>query len=74
MREKRPLMARRPRRNHGMVFKARVALEAMKEQQTFVELGSAFPGASELDGLIPALESTHEFDKAPVGVIPLSPG
>jgi len=27
-------MARRPRRNDGSVFKARVALKAMNEQQT----------------------------------------
>jgi len=35
-------MTRRPRRNHGSEFKARVALEAMKEQQTLVELGRRF--------------------------------
>jgi hypothetical protein len=35
-------MAKRPRRNHGMVFKANVALEAMKQQQTIVELGQRF--------------------------------
>jgi len=32
-------MTRRPIRNHGSAFKARVAMEAMKEQQTLVELG-----------------------------------
>jgi len=35
-------MARRPRRNHGSAFKARVALEAIKEQQTLVELAQRF--------------------------------
>ncbi len=31
-------MARRPRRNHGAVYKAKVALEAQKEEQTVIEL------------------------------------
>lgn len=35
-------MARRPRRNHGSAFKAKVAIEALKEQQTLVELGQRF--------------------------------
>ena len=35
-------MAKRPRRNHGAVFKARVALEAIKEDQTLVELAERF--------------------------------
>ena len=30
-------MTKRPRRNHGAVFKAKVALEATKEEQTLVE-------------------------------------
>jgi transposase-like protein len=35
-------MAKRPRRNHSSAFKAKVALEAMKEDQTFVELAERF--------------------------------
>jgi len=35
-------MARRPRRNHAPAFKAKVALEAMKEEQTLVELSQKF--------------------------------
>ena len=35
-------MAKRPRRNHSAAFKARVALEAMKEGQTLVELAERF--------------------------------
>jgi len=35
-------MAKRPRRNHGPTFKAKVALEAIKEQQTLVELAERF--------------------------------
>jgi transposase len=33
---------KRPRRNHSAAFKARVALEAMKEGQTLVELAERF--------------------------------
>jgi transposase len=35
-------MARRPRRNHTAVFKAKVALEALEEDQTLVELSERF--------------------------------
>ena len=35
-------MAKRPRRNHSAAFKAKVALEAMKEDQTLVELAERF--------------------------------
>jgi transposase len=35
-------MSKRPRRNHSAAFKARVALEAMKEGQTLVELAERF--------------------------------
>ncbi len=35
-------MAKRPRRNHGAAFKAKVALEAIKEEQTLVELSERF--------------------------------
>lgn len=35
-------MSKRPRRNHGSTFKAKVALEAIKEQQTLVELAERF--------------------------------
>jgi len=35
-------MSRRPRRNHSAVFKAQVALEAVKEEQTLVELSERF--------------------------------
>jgi hypothetical protein len=31
-------MSKRPRRNHAPVFKAKVALEALKGEQTLVEL------------------------------------
>jgi transposase-like protein len=33
---------KRPRRNHGAAFKAKVALEAIKGEQTAVELGERF--------------------------------
>ncbi len=35
-------MIRRPRRNHGAAFKAKVALEAIKEEQTLVQLAERF--------------------------------
>jgi len=35
-------MARRPRRNHGAAFKAKVALEALKEDQTVIEIAERF--------------------------------
>jgi transposase-like protein len=35
-------MAKRPRRNHGAVFKAKVALEALKGDQTIMELAERF--------------------------------
>lgn len=35
-------MAKRPRRNHTAVFKARVALEAVKGEQTLMELSERF--------------------------------
>ncbi len=35
-------MTKRPRRNHTAVFKAKVALEAVKEGQTLVELSERF--------------------------------
>jgi transposase len=35
-------MSKRPRRNHSPAFKARVALEAMKEGHTLVELAERF--------------------------------
>jgi transposase len=35
-------MTRRPRRNHGAVFKAKVALEAIKGEQTLSELAERF--------------------------------
>ena len=35
-------MAKRPRRNHGSLFKAKVALEAIKGDQTLVELSERF--------------------------------
>jgi len=35
-------MAKRPRRNHGAAFKAKVALEALKGEQTLVELAERF--------------------------------
>ena len=35
-------MAKRPRRNHGTAFKAKVALEAIKGDQTLVELAERF--------------------------------
>jgi transposase len=36
------IMTKRTRRNHGAVFKAKVALEAIKGEQTLVELGARF--------------------------------
>ena len=35
-------MSRRPRRNHSPAFKARVALEALKEDATLAELARRF--------------------------------
>lgn len=35
-------MTKRPRRNHGAVFKAKVALEAIKGEETLVELAARF--------------------------------
>jgi transposase len=35
-------MTKRPRRNHSAVFKAKVALEALKGDQTLVELSERF--------------------------------
>ena len=35
-------MTKRPRRNHGAIFKAKVALEAIKGEQTLVELAERF--------------------------------
>jgi transposase-like protein len=40
--ERSDTMAKRPRRNHGAVFKAKVALEAIKGEQTLVELSERF--------------------------------
>jgi len=35
-------MAKRPRRNHGAAFKAKAALEAIKGEQTIIELAERF--------------------------------
>jgi len=35
-------MSKRPRRNHSAAFKAKVAVEALKEGQTLVELAERF--------------------------------
>jgi transposase len=35
-------MSKRPRRNHTSVFKAKVALEAVKAEQTLIELAERF--------------------------------
>ena len=35
-------MTKRPRRNHGTTFKAKVALEAIREEQTLIELAERF--------------------------------
>ena len=35
-------MSKRPRRNHAPAFKAKVALEALKEEQTLVELSHRY--------------------------------
>ena len=35
-------MAKRPRRNHGSAFKAKVALEAIKGEETTVQLAERF--------------------------------
>jgi transposase len=33
---------KRPRRNHGAAFKAKVAVEAIKAEQTIIELAERF--------------------------------
>ena len=35
-------MSKRPRRNHGAAFKAKVALEAVRGEQTLIELAERF--------------------------------
>jgi len=35
-------MAKRPRRNHGATFKAKVALEAIKGEETLIDLSQRF--------------------------------
>ena len=35
-------MTKRPRRNHGAAFKAKVALEAAREEQTIIEIAERF--------------------------------
>jgi transposase len=40
--KKEQLIMKRPRRNHSAAFKAKVALEALKEGQTLVELAERF--------------------------------
>lgn len=35
-------MSKRPRRNHSAAFKAKVAVEALKDEQTLVELAERF--------------------------------
>ncbi len=35
-------MSKRPRRNHSGVFKAKVALEAIKEEKTLIQLSEQF--------------------------------
>jgi len=35
-------MSKRPRRNHGAAFKAKVALEAMKGERTIIEIAERF--------------------------------
>jgi len=35
-------MTKRPRRNHGAAFKAKVALEALREEQTIIEIAERF--------------------------------
>jgi transposase-like protein len=35
-------MSKRPRRNHSAVFKAKVVLEAVKEEQTLIQLSERF--------------------------------
>ena len=35
-------MSRRPRRNHSSTFKAKVAIEALKEQKTLSQLASQY--------------------------------
>ena len=42
-------MSKRPRRNHAPAFKAKVALDALKGEQTLVETCRALPGSSEPD-------------------------
>jgi transposase len=42
MTERSSRMSRRPRRNHSAAFKAKIAVEALKDGQTLVELAERF--------------------------------
>jgi len=44
-------MTRRPRRNHSPAFKAKVALAAIRGEQTLVELSQQFDGHRQLNGM-----------------------
>ena len=42
-------MSKRPRCNHASAFKVKVALEALKADQSIVEVGTTLLGASQPD-------------------------
>ena len=51
-------MAKRPRRNHGAAFKAKVALEAIKGETNAYRTGGAIPDTSQSD---------HEMEETAIG-------
>lgn len=66
-------MNRRPRRNHSSAFKAKVALEALKEQKTLSQIASQYSLHQNqiCDWKKVALERLHElYDKGGTGNIP----
>ena len=55
-------MTRRPRRNHGPAFKAKLALAAIKEERTLAELAQPFvftPTGSRGGALAPGRDLWH---------------
>ena len=60
-------MARRPRRNHGLAFKAKVALASIKGEKTLIELAQDFDLHLLPTGVLPA--NTKRPTRSSSGVI-----